>query len=308
MPADANDARLADELRNFEEIAEVIEPSSGSLPRLPGIDIAGRSVSSEGRVGGDHIIYIDFNKRYNLPARIAEAEAAGRQEVAHKLRQCEQRAGILVADVSGHRITDALIAAMLHQGFLLGVYYELDSFGEITVKLFEHLNQRFFRTTAVNRYLTMIYGEISQAGSFRFISAAHPPPRVFSRKAGRFAPVSAERLVTYPPVGMFASRGDLGERVEAGWLGYKDDYTVNQIDLLGSGDLLLLSTDGLIEHLDGDYFPERVERLFAEVADESAEEICRRLWDDLEAAGKPSDDVTFVVAKRAPVPDKPLES
>lgn len=298
MPIDTHDARLADELRNFQEIAEVIKPSPGSAPQVQGIDIAGRSVPLEGRVGGDHVIFIDFNKRYDLEARITEAETAGRTKVAQNLRSCRRRAGILVADVSGHRITDAMIAAMLHQAFLLGAHYELDHYGEITVKLFEHLNQRFFRTTAVNRYLTMIYGEISQEGRFRFISAAHPPPKVFSRKVRRFAPVSGERLVTYPPVGMFASRHDLGERVEPGWLGYKDDYTVNQIDLLGAGDLLLLATDGLTEHLDGAYFPVRVESLLAELVDEGAEEICRRLWDDLVAAGPPGDDISFVVIKR----------
>ena len=97
------------------------------------------------RTGGDHIIYIDFNQRYDMPRRIAEAEAEGREHVAEHLRECCHRAGILLADVSGHKATDALIAAMMHQAFLLGAYYELDRYGEITTKLFEHLNQRFYR-------------------------------------------------------------------------------------------------------------------------------------------------------------------
>ncbi len=131
-------------------------------------------------VGGDHIIYIDFNRRYDLPRRIHEAKAAGQRQVAERLEECRHRAGILLADVSGHRNTDALIAAMLHQAFLLGAYYELDRFGEITTKLFEHINQRFYQTTNVRKYLTMIYGEISQEGRFRFISAG-TPGRWFTR-------------------------------------------------------------------------------------------------------------------------------
>ena len=43
-------------------------------------------------------------------------------------------------DVSGHRVTDAFMAAMLHQAFLLGAIYELDMFGQVTRRLFENLN------------------------------------------------------------------------------------------------------------------------------------------------------------------------
>ena len=218
--------------------------------------------------------------------------------VAAKLRECRGRAGILIADVAGHRVTDAVIAAILHQAFLLGVYYELDRFGEVTTKLFEHLNQRFFRTTAVNRYLTMLYGEISVGGSFRFISAGHPPPLLFSRRRKTLEPAGGDNVVTFPPVGMFASRGALDERVEPGWLGYKDPYTVNQVELLDDGDLLLLATDGLVEHLDGAHFPAAVERSLVRLADADAAQVCRSLWQDLVAAGEPTDDVSLVVIKK----------
>jgi len=292
------DDHLAAELRNFEEIAALLEPSPGGIPRLRGAEISGLSKPLTGAGGGDHIIYIDFKQRYDLERRIAKAEAEGRQAVADKLRACRGREGSLIADVSGHRVTDGLIAAMLHQAFLLGVYYELDRFGEITTKLFEHLNQRFYRTTSVNRFVTMLYGELSERGRFRFISAGHQPPMVFSRERRRFVELSPERLVSFPPVGMFASRGDAGERVDPGWLGYKDPYTVNEIDLLAKGDLILLATDGLIEHCEGAYFPVAVERALAESVDRSAAEICEHLWRDASAAGPPKDDLSLVVIKK----------
>lgn len=287
----------ADELDNFREIAGVLRPSPGGVPSLDGVDIYGMSIPLQKETGGDHIIYIDFNQRYDMPRRSAEAEAQGRAEVADRLRDCCHRAGILLADVSGHKATDALIAAMLHQAFLTGVYYELDRYGEITTKLFEHLNQRFFRTTNVNKYLTMIYGEISDEGRFRFISAGHPRPMVFSREFGEFVEITDDRMVAYPPVGMFPSK-DLNERVEPGELGYKRPYTVNEIDLLANGDLLFLYTDGLSEHGGGEYFPRAIEGQLAELGDESAEAVCELLRDDLVSFASPQDDISFVVIKK----------
>ena len=154
-------ADLADEIRNFREITQVLKPASGDLPALKGIDFAGFSLPLTA-VGGDHIIYLDFNRRFDMPKRIAAARAKGDTALADRLQASTHRAGVLLADVSGHRETDALVAAMLHQAFLLGVYYELDLFGEITTKLFEHLNQRLYKTTHIHKYVTMVYGEVSE--------------------------------------------------------------------------------------------------------------------------------------------------
>ena len=289
---------LLDELRNFQEIATTLKPSPGETPTLKGVEIGGVSVPLKELVGGDHVIYIDFNRRYDLSRRIREAETLGRVEVAENLEKCRHRAGILLADVSGHRITDALIAAMLHQAFLLGVYYELDRFGVITTKLFEHINQRFYRTTSVRKYLTMLYGEISDEGRFRFISAGHPRPMVYSREYGHFVEITEKRLVSYPPVGMFASNTAVDEEVGPGTLGYKKPYTVNEIDLLAEGDILILYTDGLSEHAAGRYFPGILEGKLAEIQDYSALEICEILKEDVQAYAPIEDDVSFIVIKK----------
>jgi len=294
QPAD----QLADELQNFQEIARHIKPSPGEIPELAGVDIAGLSMPLKDVIGGDHIIYIDFNRRYNLEHRIARAEKKGRTEVVEKLEHLRHRAGILVADVSGHRMTDGLIGAMLHQAFLVGAYYELDRYGEITTRIFEHINTRFYRTTAVNKYFTMIYGEISAQGQFRFVSAGHQPPAVFSREYGKFMKISEDRLVSFPPVGLFPSGSDPDERVEPGIRGYKKRYEVNEINLLSVGDTLLLLTDGLAEHDRGRFFPGSVERLLAEGADLSAAELCRRLKRAIQDAGPADDDISVVAIRR----------
>ena len=289
---------LADELSNFEEIARYLNPSPGEIPDLPGVDICGFSLPLKKAIGGDHIVYVDFARRYDLKARSAEAEQDGLTEVARNLRKLEHRAGILVADVCGHRMTDALIAAMLHQAFLLGVNYELDLSGEVTTRLFEHLNTRFYRTTAINKYFTMIYGEISESGRFRFISAGHRPPAIYSREFGRFMPVSKDRLVSFPPVGMLPSDVDPDRKFESGIVGYKRRYKVNEINLLSPGDILLLFTDGLSEHDDDRFFPDVVERLLRDCPNCSAAETCERIRTALLAAAEPVDDISVVVIRR----------
>jgi serine phosphatase RsbU (regulator of sigma subunit) len=167
---------LKGELKNFQEIARNIMPAPGEVPSLEGIDVYGGTIPLNGSVGGDHIIYVDFKKRYDLQARIRQASAEGRTEVVGHLERCRRKAGIAILDVSGHHATDALLAAMMHQAFLLGSIYELDLFGNITKRLFENLNTRFYHSSSLNKFVTMIYGEISEDTTFRFLSAAHPPP------------------------------------------------------------------------------------------------------------------------------------
>jgi serine phosphatase RsbU (regulator of sigma subunit) len=287
---------MADELRNFQELALLVDPSPGQIPRIPGIDVAGALMPLRSVIGGDHILYVDFENRYDLDRRIDEANRAGNELVATRLNELRRRAGILVADVSGHRMTDALIAAMLHQAFLLGVYYELDLHGEITTKIFEHINARFHQTSSVHKYLTMIYGEIWDDGRFRFIAAGHQPPAVFSREYRRFMPIGADRLVSFPPIGMLPSRIE-GDK-EPVLPPYDKEYRINEIQLLSPGDLLLLHTDGLTEHAGGEYFPRRLETLLAECAHATARGICDLVREDVLRAARPEDDISFVLVKR----------
>ncbi len=297
LPAEEQEDRL--EVQNFREIASSLLTPAARLPILQGVEMAGVSLPYRDVVGGDHIVYVDFQRRFNLPRRIQEAEKHGRSRVAAELRKCERRAGILLADISGHRTTDALVAAMLHQAFLLGTYYELDRFGRITTQLFEHLNQRFYETTAIHKYFTMIYGEISDEGKFRFICAGHPHPLVYSREYRSFARVPRGRVVTFPPVGMFPTGEEFAERSAPGALGFKPRYRVNKIDLLAPGDLVLLYTDGLAEMSSGKYISDRLEGLVGEVRDLHAYEIVEKIRADVVRRDDREDDISFVVIKRS---------
>lgn len=288
---------LSQEIKNFEVIAKSLRPQPGERPQLKGIDIYGESLPLNGVIGGDHIIYVDFKARYDLDRRIREATS---EHVKQKLIENKTRAGIMLADVAGHQITDASIHIGFHHAFLTGILYELDIHGEVTTRLFENLNTRFFKTANFTKYITMVYGEIKESGDFAFISAGHPPPIVYSREFECFVDIESDRLITFYPIGLFPSE-DHPDRHKVGsdYLA-KKKYTVNHIKLLSPGDILLLLTDGLQDHATGDtrYFPERLEAILKQTRDLSAQEIFQHVKRDLLAFAPQQDDISMIVVKR----------
>jgi serine phosphatase RsbU (regulator of sigma subunit) len=291
--------QLRDELKNFEQIAQHLIPKSGELPRLRGFDVYGGTLPLNGVVGGDHLIYMDFKQRFDLERRIAQAAENGRAEVVQNLERCQKTAGIAVLDVSGHRVTDAFVAAMLHQAFLLGAIYELDNYGQVTRRLFENLNTRFYQSSSPHKFVSMIYGEISEDARFRFLSAAQPFPTVFSNEHDRFMEVSADLCVSFPPLGMLPSFHVTDRQRTESLLGFKERYEMNEWVIMGEGDILLLHTDGLTDHRGlEDYFPQRLEQKIREVKHRTAAEIFEAVTADMLAFADPTDDVSLVVIKR----------
>jgi serine phosphatase RsbU (regulator of sigma subunit) len=298
-PAVIDGADLAEELANLEDILEHVYAFPGSFS-LSNIDIAGRTFPVAGRFGGDHVIFVDFKRRYDLERRIALARREGRDHVAERLAACRDRVGVLLADVAGHNLTDALLAAMLHQAFLVGVLYELRIHGEITTSLFEILNTRFVRSSSVRKYVTMVYGEIAEDGTFRFISAGHPPPLVYSREFGRFVDIDPGRLVSLLPVGMFPSADDPDRAVHTAPHVVVDPYPVNEVTLMAPGDVMLLLTDGVTEHEhdEAPYVPATLEAVVHRMRDASAAEILDAVRADMLRFAPVKDDSTLVVVKR----------
>jgi serine phosphatase RsbU (regulator of sigma subunit) len=290
------------ELVNFEGITTRLKPCSGEIPEVNGIDIYGEAIPCNGVAGGDHIIYLDFNNRYDLDHRIAEAQKANLPGVVEKLKLNKRRGGILLADAAGHNITDALLVSMLHQAFLTGVQYELTRNGEVTADLFEILNTRFFNSSSLSKFITLIYGEISDTGKFRFISAGHPLPVVFSNRYDKLIQVCFQQMYRCPPIGTLPSKEDMDSNCNVSRLGYKKKYSVHQINLTVKGDILLLYSDGLSEHNNDDmetlYFPLRLENTLRRIKDGSAKEIYFNLKEDLLNFAPPEDDMSFVVIKK----------
>ena len=299
-PAGRAVEQLARELSNFEEIARGIMPRPGSVPTMTGLEVYGKTLPLNGIVGGDHLIYVDFKKRYDLSTRIQVARDAGQPDIATNLERCRRMAGVALIDVSGHQATDAMLAAMFHQAFLVGILYELDMSGTVTNRLFENLNQRFHRTSQSNKFITAVYGEIAENATFRFLSAAHPPPVVFSATNDRFMEIDATRYMSFPPLGMLPSKSVVDWHRTKGVLGFKDRYEINEWTLMGSGDLLVLSTDGLQEHArEGEpYCPGHLEQTIRAAKHLSAADIVHTVLDAVRTFADPEDDVSLVVIKK----------
>lgn len=290
-----------DEIINFQHIAKNIKPSPGEIPLVNGLDIYGETMSLLGDVCGDHIIYVDFSKRFNLDERIKRAELTDKIEVSNKLRELKNKSGILLADVSGHSITDHLLNAMLHQAFLVGTSYELSIYGEITIDLFETINNRFYYSSSIDKFITMTYGEIQNNGDFRFISAGHPLPLIFSNEFNRIVDIDNLNLVNFPPIGMLPSESDIDGKVAKSILGYKERYSVNTLNVMGHGDILILFTDGFSEQNDGqmNYIAYRLENQLILSKYKSAKEIFSDVKEDfMNYCGTPDDDATMILIKK----------
>jgi serine phosphatase RsbU (regulator of sigma subunit) len=292
-------SQLEGELANFRSMMEYVNRIPDEVT-LANIEVFGQTFPLNGVLGGDHLILVDFKKRYNLDARIESARSKGQEEVARQLSRCREKVGILVADSAGHGMTDALLTAMLHQAFLTGVLYELETRGHVTAKLFEVLNTRFAQSSSVNKFLTMVYGEISEDGTFRFISAGHPRPLIYSAEFDRLVDIDPERMRNVLPIGLFPSEGDIDEPEAGGRLPHQKRFSVNQVSLMGAGDILLLQTDGLHEHGSGDdlYAPRHLEESIRRVKDLPPHDIVAAIYEDMVRFAPPRDDTSLVVIKK----------
>ena len=287
-------------MENFESIAAPLRPRLDELPDIDGIEVAGFSVPMDGMSGGDHIAYIDFNKRCDLPARIREAEIAGHSEIVRNLNASSTKAGILVADVAGHRRTDAFLAGMFHQAFLMGAFYELKYEGGITPRLFENLSVRFQDWILNGKFMTVLYGEIESSGRFQFISAGHDRPLIFSHRNDRFMEIGATNLWQYPPLGTMPFKHIDRARQPHPLLGFHSTYEVNVLELIGVGDVMLICTDGLTDHAaDGvSYVGARLEERFREYKDRPLQDLVGCLESDIHEFGPVEDDVSVVLIRK----------
>jgi serine phosphatase RsbU (regulator of sigma subunit) len=295
---------LAEELAHVQTIASLILPREESFPNLSHIDYHAVIEPRKGAVCGDRLAVLNFAE-YHLEDKIREAEDAGNATLAATLAGNRNRFGILVADAAGHRIGDSVTVNFLHAAFKTGVAYELARHGQVTAGLLEMLNTIFYNRMTPEfleskPFVTLLYGEVRNDGRFRFLSAGHPPPIVFSQKLNRIVTLGDERTRSSTPLGILPSQYHVDIEYFQPVLLTKDRYEVNEINLLGQGDIMLLYTDGLTDHRNGDvmFCDTEVEHVLRQAKAGTAKDIFEAIRSAMCSFGAMSDDFTIAVVKK----------
>ena len=116
----------------------------------------------------------------------------------------------------------------------------------------------------------------------------------------RFMEIPEACCTTFPPIGTLPSRNVIDRNATESILGFKEQYELNEWTLMGTGDILLLFTDGVTEHATGkeSYVPEHLEKAVRSAKHGSARDIFEAVRDDMMGFAPPSDDVSLVVIKK----------
>jgi sigma-B regulation protein RsbU (phosphoserine phosphatase) len=192
----------------------------------------------------------------------------------HFIEMEDQRLGVLVADVSGHGVPAALIAAMLKTAVQFVV-----PCAEFPRDVLQSLN-RMLSGQRQDQFVTAAYLFIDAVNHKAQYSAAGHPPLLLSR-AGKLQRIESNGLV-------------FGVAPEP-------DYPVREIELC-TGDRLVLYTDGLIEpeNAKGESFGKsKLEQVILDARTRPPSELPERLLDEIRAWQLTSmaqqDDITVVV-------------
>jgi serine phosphatase RsbU (regulator of sigma subunit) len=295
---------LVDEVNHFMNVSSLALQRKEHYPRLENIDYFAAVEPYKGCVGGDHIIIVNFY-HYHIKDRIIHAREQGKDRLVDTLVKNLYKIGILIADVSGHMITDHVTVNYLDAAFRTGVAYELKHNGEITGELFEYLNTIFYNRLTPEYlrskpFITLMYGEIASNGRFRYLSAGHPPPIIFSREFDRIMQLSDDDTKSSTPLGMLPSKYSAYIEQFGSISRTKEKYSANEINLLGKGDIMILYTDGLSEQNEGqlNFVESRLEQVLREVKDENARTIYTAIKKELHKYYPPDDDLAMAVIKK----------
>jgi len=125
-------------------------------------------------------------------------------------------------------------------------------------------------------------------------------PFIFSNKFNILIRQDAETANTSTPLGIIPSEYHVDIEHFESALPTKKKYHVNEINLLGEGDIFLLYTDGLTEQNKGklNFADARLEEVLKEAKHGTAREISDTIIRELNAFYPPEDDVSLAVIKK----------
>jgi len=191
----------------------------------------------------------------------------------------EGRLGVVIADVTGHGIGPALLMATVRSALRALVAHE-----QSPEKLVARLNELIREDVQDGRFITLFLGIFDPAGlTLHSVGAGHTPPVWYRTGDGSTHLIKS----LGPPLGILP-----GIPFEAG-----------ETLTLAPGDVLLFTTDGVMEAANGQgeqFGMERLQEVVANAAGDSARDIVETVCDqvDVFSEGRPlRDDSTLVAVK-----------
>lgn len=193
----------------------------------------------------------------------------------------KDRLGVVISDAASKGLPAAVQALFVSGALRMGV-----SFHTKISSLIARLNTLIYDTFPFERFVSLCYCELTHSanGLVLYANAGHCPPVHYNAATGT--------TTLLQPTG-----GILGIVEE-------QPFRVENINM-GSGDILLLYTDGITEAQDRSgslYGEERLQRFITENHDVSAELLAHRLLEEIQlysAGAGYQDDKTLVVIKRS---------
>ncbi|MFP3942157.1 MAG: PP2C family protein-serine/threonine phosphatase [Thermoanaerobaculia bacterium] len=250
--------RYERDLQLAAEIQRQILPEG--VPDVPGYELAGWNRPAR-EVGGDY---------YDLVPLPSEDRGSEDGRVG--------RLGFALADVSGKGVPAALMVSTLHSAVRLLM-------GRMGAgpRLVERLNRHILASSAPNKFITLVVGELdASAGRLVYVNAGHNPGLVI-RSGGAVERLGAGGL----PVGLLPG----------------STYRDGSLDL-APGDLVCLYSDGITECTSPageELGEERLVELLREAADRPVGEVVAVVEEAVTdfARGRPQgDDQTLVLLRR----------
>ncbi len=219
------------------------------LPELAGFELAARSESAD-VVGGDVFDAIELS-----PTTL----------------------GLMLGDASGHGLPAALEARDVVVGLRMGVAQHLKIDATI-----ERLNRILCGSTLSSRFVSLVYGELDDSGTFDYVNAGHPAPLLLTRRGPVHALPRSGRVLGVSP---------------------GSSYRVSRAEIPPEG-LLVLYSDGVTEcpSPDGEEFgATRLAGVAQVLCDAPAAHVVAAIFEALaEHAGRERlpDDASVLVVKR----------
>ncbi len=242
-----------------------------------------------------HVRWLESRPGYKSTDGVEYRRATSSEQlrIAENLQTLYSIAGVLLVDAQGHGILAAKIASTVHDTFHTAMLCELEAHGETTPDFFEIINLRLAQSVTARNALgrdtvessrelaTMVYGEIHSGGLFRFVNFGHPPPLVFSAEYGRFMKIEKGCVTQFPALGLEVPE-DHPDRSKYISIDRRtsqiNSSDLEEITLMGKGDILFLYTDGVYDGSD-ERQSQELEQIMERHKRESAKEICNAILD-----------------------------